>query len=67
MRTGPERGMCMYNIFDTGVTIARTEMYQGQVLPELFPDERPMRVEQWDPEDQVAYCGGSYAKVAYGG
>jgi hypothetical protein len=64
-KTATERGLCMHNIFDSGVTIARTPLYQSAVAPDLFPEERPMRVENWNPEDQVAYCGGEYAKAAY--
>lgn len=54
------------NIFDGGFNgAARSEMYRAQVAPDLFPHEKPMRVENWDEQDQIMYCGGEYAKAAY--
>ena len=32
----------------------------------LTPYEQPYRLENWDPEDLIAYVGGTYAKEAYG-
>ena len=54
------------SVFDGSFNgMPRSEMYRAQVTPELFPDEKPMAVENWDPQDQVMYCGGEYAKKAY--
>lgn len=64
MRTQAERGMCMYNVFDHGVLGERASLYQAQVVPALFPEERPMRVDNWNPEDLEAYCGGEYVRRA---
>lgn len=36
----------------------RTDMYRAAVLPELYPDEKPMMLENWDKQDLEAYCGG---------
>lgn len=55
-----------YSIFEmpfSGMPGAR--MYQAQIVPEEFPDQRQMWVSNWHPEDQIAYCGGSFAKAAY--
>lgn len=38
----------------------RTDMYRAQVFPELYPNEKPMLVQNWEPEDQAAYLGGEY-------
>ncbi|AJD82471.1 hypothetical protein SHEEN_53 [Mycobacterium phage Sheen] len=38
----------------------RTEMYQAQVFPDLFPDEKPMLVDNWPLEDRRMYCGGEW-------
>lgn len=52
----------MKTIFDPGAVADHAAMYQAQIVPELFPRERRMMVEQWHPEDQEAYCGGVYVK-----
>lgn len=36
----------------------RSELYRSQVAPELFPHEKPMRLENWPKEDLEAYVGG---------
>jgi hypothetical protein len=56
----------MTSIFEVPFSgIPRAKMYQAAVIPDEFPHERPMLVNQWHPEDQVAYCGGEYAKQSY--
>lgn len=55
----------LHSIFDIDVVDVHASFYQGQVAPDLYPDEPQMRVENWHPEDQVAYAGGEYAKAAY--
>ncbi|QHB38081.1 sigma-K factor [Mycobacterium phage Noelle] len=35
-------------------------MYRAQVFPELYPDEKPMLIENWSAEDRELYCGGEY-------
>ena len=40
----------------------RTDMYRAAVFPELYPDEKPMLVENWHEEDRAAYCGGEYTE-----
>jgi hypothetical protein len=54
------------NIFDGSFNGAgRSEMYRSWVTPELFPGQPQPRLENWSPDDLVAYCGGEYAKAAY--
>jgi hypothetical protein len=48
------------NLFD--ITIDRGEMYRAAVFPEMFPEERPMRVDNWPAEDREAYCGGEFTR-----
>ncbi|WP_016895800.1 hypothetical protein [Mycobacteroides abscessus] len=51
----------MENIFDGSFNgAARSEMYRAQVVPDLFPHERPMRIENWSSLDREMYCGGVY-------
>ncbi|AEM05934.1 RNA polymerase sigma factor [Mycobacterium phage CentreCat] len=38
----------------------RMAMYRAQVFPELFPDEKPMLIDNWPAEDRELYCGGEY-------
>ncbi|WP_254368491.1 hypothetical protein [Mycobacteroides abscessus] len=40
-------------------------MYRAEIFPELFPHEKPMRIENWSPQDREMYCGGQYT-VGYG-
>jgi hypothetical protein len=40
----------------------RTDMYRAQVFPELYPNEKPMLVENWHPEDRAAFVGGEYTE-----
>ncbi|EFV12907.1 hypothetical protein [Segniliparus rugosus] len=36
--------------------------YRALILPELYPDVRPMRLENWTDDDREVYCGGEYIK-----
>jgi hypothetical protein len=48
-------------IFDPEFSdIERAALYKAAVCPELFPDEKPMLVDNWAREDLEAYCGGEY-------
>ncbi len=47
------------NFFNGG---HRSEMYRAQVAPELFPNEKPMLIENWSAEDREMYCGGNFTK-----
>jgi hypothetical protein len=35
-------------------------MYRAQVFPEMYPNEKPMLLQNWHPEDLAAYVGGEY-------
>lgn len=51
----------MNNIFDAQFNgMGRSEMYRALIVPEVFPHEKPMLVENWHPEDLEAYCGGHF-------
>lgn len=48
----------MHNIFDgTFNGMARSELYRAQLVPDLFPHEPRMRIENWSDDDREAYCG----------
>lgn len=49
------------NLFDT--TITRNDLYRSFVAPELYPEERPARIENWSAQDREMYCGGEYTRV----
>lgn len=54
------------NIFDgTFNGMARSEMYRHQIVPDLFPHEKRMLIENWSEEERVAYCGGRDAWASY--
>lgn len=41
--------------------MARSELYRAQLVPELFPHEKPMLVDNWPEQDREMYVGGEYA------
>ncbi|AVR76823.1 hypothetical protein KIY83_gp53 [Mycobacterium phage Fameo] len=55
----------MHNIMDpTFNGMPGSEMYRGEVFPELFPGPR-MRLENWPQEDLEQYVGGIFT-LGYG-
>ena len=55
----------MYNIFDVlfnGMT--GSEMYRAEIVPELFPHQKPMLLHNWPQQDLEMYVGGEYLKPA---
>lgn len=34
-----------------------SELYRAQVFPELFPNQKPMLIENWSAQDLEMYCG----------
>lgn len=38
----------------------RSEMYRAQVVPELFPHEKPMLIGNWPQEDLEMFVGGEF-------
>ena len=58
----------MIGIFDEVFNGAgRSEMYRSWLVPDLFPHERPPRLENWSLEDLEAYCGIRGARGGPGG
>jgi hypothetical protein len=33
------------------------DMYRAWVIPDLYPNERQPRLENWSAEDKEAFCG----------
>lgn len=55
----------MDSIFDSTFNGAgRSEMYRAQLVPDAFPHEKSMLVDNWSQEDREMYCGGQYVKGA---
>lgn len=48
---------------ETNQTAARWDEVDDELL--LSPYEKPYRLENWHPEDLIAYVGGGFAKEAY--
>ena len=48
----------MLNIMDPLFNgLARVEMYRAQIIPDLFPNQKRMLIENWSAEDREMYCG----------
>lgn len=55
----------MNHLFDSWFNgAARSELYRSQVVPELFPHEKPMLINNWPSDDLEMFVGGEYAKGA---
>jgi len=37
--------------------LARVEMYRAQIIPDLFPNQKRMLIENWSADDREMYCG----------
>ncbi|AEK07325.1 hypothetical protein PBI_MYXUS_53 [Mycobacterium phage Myxus] len=42
-----------------------SEMYRSEVFPDLWPNEKPMLLENWSPEERGMFIGGEEAKAFY--
>lgn len=40
----------------------RKEMYLSWTFPDLFPGQPQPKLQNWHPDDLIAYIGGEYAK-----
>ena len=51
----------MHNLIDPMFNgMPASEMYRAQLFPELFPNQPPMRLENWSLDDLEMYVGGRY-------
>lgn len=51
----------MHNLFDSTFNgMPGSEMYRAQVVPDLYPHEKPMLIQNWPEQDQEMFCGGEY-------
>ncbi|ABE67373.1 hypothetical protein PBI_CHE12_54 [Mycobacterium phage Che12] len=51
----------MHNLLDpTFNGMPGSEMYRAEVFPELFPHQKPMRLENWSQDDLELYVGGAF-------
>ena len=39
-----------------------SEMYRAEIVPDLFPHQKPMLIGNWTDDDREMYCGGIYTK-----
>ncbi|AIK69005.1 hypothetical protein AVT20_gp44 [Mycobacterium phage Tiffany] len=54
------------SIFDAKFNgMGGSEMYRAQIVPDLFPHEKPMLIDNWPEEDRLLFCGGEAAKEFY--
>jgi hypothetical protein len=55
----------MHNIMDPLFNgMARSELYRACLLPDVFPNEQQMLLQNWSWDDLVMFCGGDYLKGA---
>lgn len=48
----------MNNIFDSTFNgMAHSEFYRAQVVPDVFPDQPRMLIENWPEEEREIWCG----------
>ncbi|KRD08621.1 hypothetical protein ASE48_08650 [Mycobacterium sp. Root265] len=47
------------NLMDATFNGPSSELYRGEVFPELFPGKR-MMLENWDQQDLEMYVGGAF-------
>jgi hypothetical protein len=46
------------SIFSPGLNgMPGIDMYRAWVVPDLFPDQKQPRLENWSAEDLEAFCG----------
>lgn len=41
-----------------------SEVYRACLVPDLFPNAKPMLLHNWPQQDLEMYCGGEYLKPA---
>ncbi|AIS73724.1 hypothetical protein SEA_PANAMAXUS_49 [Mycobacterium phage Panamaxus] len=55
-----------HNIMDATFNgMGGSELYRSLVAPDSFPDQKPMRIENWPEQERAMYCGGEEAKRFY--
>lgn len=53
----------MLNIMDPIFNrMGGSEMYRGELFPELFPHQKRMLIHNWSEEDREMFCGGEWVK-----
>lgn len=57
---GSQESGARLSVLDGGMLGDRSEFYQAQVFPDLFPNEKPMLIDNWSQEDREMYCGGDW-------
>ena len=41
-----------------------SEMYRAELVPDLFPDQKGMQLQNWPQQDLEMYVGGEYLQPA---
>ena len=55
----------MINIFDKVFNgMAGSELYRAEVIPDLYPGQKHMLLENWTQQDLEMFVGGEYLKPA---
>lgn len=50
----------MLNIMDYEFNGPSSELYRAELMPELFPHQKRMRLENWPNQDLEMYVGGIF-------
>ena len=53
----------MKTLFDSEFNgMPRSDMYRAEVIPDLFPRQKRMLIENWPQQDLDMYVGGRWSK-----
>lgn len=56
----------MNNVFDPVFNgMGRSELYRAQIVPDLFPHEPQMLIDNWPEQDRQMYVGGKHTVGYY--
>ncbi|QGH80613.1 hypothetical protein SEA_RAHALELUJAH_53 [Mycobacterium phage Rahalelujah] len=55
----------MDSVFDGAFNGPGSEQYRAEVAPDLWPNHKPMMLQNWLPEERAVFIGGEEAKAFY--
>ncbi|QDH93000.1 hypothetical protein SEA_STEPHIG9_50 [Mycobacterium phage Stephig9] len=55
----------MHHLLDSTFNgMGGSELYRRELVPDAFPHQKPMLIDNWSDEDREMYVGGEYVKGA---
>ncbi|QJD50152.1 hypothetical protein SEA_DANFORTH_49 [Mycobacterium phage Danforth] len=53
----------MHHLLDSTFNgMGGSELYRRELVPDAFPHQKPMLIDNWSDEDREMYVGGEYIK-----